>query len=162
MKQLNFLLFTISLLAFNQIPGVVSFRREPIDPTGTLKDQASYTLDAKAAMNICPCDITQGKCDAYCCCDWHDCHKDVIAFWRDNYSQYCAKNAVSDRYSSSLQKCIDPTLIRKTNKADGMNVTERDGKTCIQMGVAGQFSEFKQEIPKIIEAQAVLEPDLLH
>ena len=114
-------------------------------------------------MNLCPCDVTKGSCDAYCCCDEADCDKDILAFWKQSYNKYCEPNAINKQYKSKYSACVANTLLKKYNAVDGMTVTERDGQACVTLNIPSAFSEYKPDVDpaKYIKEQAALEPDYL-
>lgn len=120
-------------------------------------------MDENNALNLCPCDVTKGSCDAYCCCDTTDCDAEVISFWNENYNDYCAKNDINNRYKSKYSACIDQALLKKANAVDGMTVIERDGLACVQLSVPSAFSEYIAEVSAadVDEEQAELDPDYL-
>ena len=62
--------------------------------------EPSQKVDKENALKFCPCDVTANSCDAYCCCDYNDCAKEVITFWTENYADICEKNTIQNQYKS--------------------------------------------------------------
>ena len=110
----------------------------------------------------CACDLTKNSCDAYCCCDT-DCEETVLTFWRENYSSYCAKNKVAQKYAPKMN-CMSKTMLFGYNKRMGMEVTTigkgDNEQVCVSLDIPSVFTYQIPEIQKCSESQTALDPDI--
>jgi len=84
-----------TLFALTFLGGAEAFNRlYPIDATA-VGDTSSVTTEVipNNAFGECKCDLTLNSCDVYCCCD-DDCNADILAYWKENYNDYCARNSI--------------------------------------------------------------------
>ena len=91
---------TILLSNVNGFKRLYKIEKQPGTTTDKTIDTTSVTVDTGLANNAfgqCKCDVTLNSCDVYCCCD-ADCNAEIRAFWKENYSVYCAKNQIMTQY----------------------------------------------------------------
>lgn len=69
----------------------------PIDPT--ILDETALTVEYKPNPNfkVCQCDMVQGSCDPFCCCDEKDCPSDFVNQWIKD------KQCANETYDSTKQ-----------------------------------------------------------
>ena len=129
-----------------------AFPRRKVTIDAAKIDTEAVTVDTsidKNAFGTCMCDLTRNACDAYCCCD-EDCGAAILAVWKSDYDNVCAKNYIGQAFKPA-QKCISSKQLYKYNQRMGMSVEDKQGLFCVEMDAASPTSSYQEHVKVIAE-----------
>ena len=81
----------VTLAAILSLSAGLPRRKHRIIASNVDKEKETVEINDEQAFGSCPCDLTRGSCDAYCCCD-SDCSDAVLKVWQERKDFYCANN----------------------------------------------------------------------
>mmetsp|Transcript_3946 Transcript_3946/g.4359 ORF Transcript_3946/g.4359 Transcript_3946/m.4359 type:complete len:611 (+) Transcript_3946:63-1895(+) len=116
-QQKAFLTFAFFLLLIGNSLQVGP--NELITATGDPQTTETTKIEDEKDLGDCMCDLIEGICDKYCCCDT-DCAATYISGWKNGTTNECLQERVSD--TSVTSTCLSEEKVHKVNRKYNMKI----------------------------------------